>query len=249
MNRKPLIIAALLASSLMASTFAAAAEENADGIIEEKIRMLAPNAKTIAISETPIDGILQVQINSDIVYVTADGQYLLQGQIMEIDSRTNITDQAKSGIRVGLLAELKADEQITYSPENPKYDLLVFTDIDCGYCRKLHNQMTEYNEEGIAIHYLAFPRAGVGSNSYDKFVSVWCSDDQQTALTLAKNGTDPEPQKCPNPIADQYELGRELGVTGTPALVTADGTLIPGYMPPAQLRERLESMDVLVAAE
>jgi thiol:disulfide interchange protein DsbC len=249
MNRKPLIIAALLASSLMASTFAAAAEENADGIIEEKIRTLAPNAKTIAISETPIDGILQVQINSDIVYVTTDGQYLLQGQIMEIDSRTNITDQARSGIRVGLLAELKEDEQITYSPENPKYDLLVFTDIDCGYCRKLHNQMTEYNEEGIAIHYLAFPRAGVGSNSYDKFVSVWCSDDQQSAMTLAKNGSDPEPQKCPNPIADQYELGRELGVTGTPALVTADGTLIPGYMPPAQLRERLESMDVLVAAE
>jgi len=249
MNRKPLIIAALLASSLMVSTFAAAAEENADGIIEEKIRTLAPNAKTIAISETPIDGILQVQINSDIVYVTADGQYLLQGQIMEIDSRTNLTDQAKSGIRVGLLAELKADEQITYAPENPKYDLLVFTDIDCGYCRKLHNQMTEYNEEGIAIHYLAFPRAGVGSNSYDKFVSVWCSDDQQSAMTLAKNGSDPEPQKCPNPIADQYELGRELGVTGTPALVTADGTLIPGYMPPAQLRDRLESMDVSVAAE
>jgi thiol:disulfide interchange protein DsbC len=249
MNRKPLIIAALLANSLMVSAFAAAAEENADGIIEEKIRMLAPNAKIIAISETPIDGILQVQINSDIVYVTADGEYLLQGQIMEIDSRTNITDQAKSGIRVGLLAGLKEDEQITFSPENPKYDLLVFTDIDCGYCRKLHNQMTEYNEEGIAIHYLAFPRAGVGSNSYDKFVSVWCSADQQSAMTLAKNGSDPEPQKCPNPIADQYELGRELGVTGTPALVTADGTLIPGYMPPAQLRQRLESMDALVAAE
>ena len=249
MNRKPLIIAALLASSLMVSAFAAAAEENADGIIEEKIRTLAPNAKTIAVSETPIDGILQVQINSDIVYVTADGEYLLQGQIMEIDSRTNITDQAKSGIRVGLLTELKEDEQITYSPENPKYDLLVFTDIDCGYCRKLHNQMTEYNEEGIAIHYLAFPRAGVGSNSYDKFVSVWCSDDQQSAMTLAKNGSDPEPQKCPNPVADQYELGRELGVTGTPALVTADGTLIPGYMPPAQLRQRLESMDAPVAAE
>ena len=249
MNRKPLIIAALLASFLMVSTFAAAAKENADGIIEEKIRTLAPNAKTIAVSETPIDGILQVQINSDIVYVTADGEYLLQGQIMDIDTRTNITDQAKSGIRVGLLAELKADEQITYSPENPKYDLLVFTDIDCGYCRKLHNQMSEYNEEGIAIHYLAFPRAGVGSASYDKFVSVWCSDDQQSALTLAKNGSDPEPQKCPNPIADQYELGRELGVSGTPALVTVDGTLIPGYVPPAQLRQRLESMDVSVAAE
>ena len=249
MNRKPLIIAALLASLLMATTYAAAAKENAEGIIEERIRTLAPNAKTIAISETPINDLLQVQINSDIVYVTANGKYLVQGQIMDIDTRTNITDQAKSGIRVGLLAELKADEQISYAPENPKYDLLVFTDIDCGYCRKLHNQMAEYNEEGIAIHYLAFPRAGVGSASYDKFVSVWCADDQQTALTLAKNGADPDPQKCPNPVADQYELGRELGVSGTPALVTADGTLIPGYMPPEQLRQRLESMDVSVAAE
>ena len=249
MNRKPLIIAALLASLLMVSAFAAAAEENADGIIEEKIRTLAPNAKTIAVSETPIDGILQVQINSDIVYVTADGQYLLQGQIMEIDSRTNITDQAKSGIRVGLLDGLKEDEQITFTPEQPKFDILVFTDIDCGYCRKLHNQMEGYNEEGIAIHYLAFPRAGIGSASYDKFVSVWCADDQKEALTLAKNGTDPDPQKCPNPIADQYELGRELGVTGTPALVTADGTLIPGYMPPEQLRQRLESLDAPVAGK
>ena len=249
MNRKPLIIAALLASLLMAATYAAAAEENGEGIIEEQIRTLAPNAKTIAVSETPIDGILQVQINSDIVYVTADGQYLLQGQIMEIDSRTNITDQAKSGIRIGLLDGLKEDEQITFTPEEPKFDVLVFTDIDCGYCRKLHNQMEGYNEEGIAIHYLAFPRAGIGSASYDKFVSVWCADDQKEALTLAKNGTDPDPEKCPNPIADQYELGRELGVTGTPALVTADGTLIPGYMPPEQLRQRLESLDAPVAGK
>ena len=243
MYRVPLILTALLANLLAASAYAAVAEEKGMGIVEEKIRTLAPNAKTIAISETPIEGILQVQINSDIVYVTADGQYLLQGQIMDIETRTNLTDQAKSGIRLGLLAELDEDEQISFSPEKSKYELLVFTDIDCGYCRKLHNQIAEYNEEGIAIHYMAFPRAGIGSASYDKFVSVWCADNQQEALTLAKNGSDPVPQKCPNPVAEQYELGRELGVTGTPALVTNDGTLIPGYMPPAQLRQRLESMD------
>lgn len=244
MNRIPPTHAALLACVFVAATQTALAEEQASSIVEDKIRTLVPNAKIIAISESPIDGILQVQINSDIVYVSSDGKYLIQGKIMEIDSRENITDQAKSGIRKGLLTELNADEQITFAPEKAKYDLLVFTDIDCGYCRKLHNQIEEYNEEGIAIHYLAFPRAGVGSDSYDKFVSVWCADDQKSALTLAKNGGDPEPQKCPNPIADQYELGRELGVTGTPALVTSDGTLIPGYMPPAQLRERLESLQL-----
>ena len=243
MNRIPLIFAALLASLLVTTAYAAEAEEQDFDAVQEKLRKLVPSAATIAISETQIEGILQVQINSDIVYVTSDGQYLFQGQIMDIDSRTNITDQAKSGIRMGLLRELDKKEQISFAPEKPNYDLLVFTDLDCGYCRKLHNQMSEYNEEGIAIHYLAFPRAGVGSQSFDKYVSVWCAADQKDAMTLAKNGTDPEPKECSNPIEKQYQLGRELGVSGTPALVTADGTLIPGYMPPAALRKRLEAMD------
>ena len=242
MNRIPLIFAALIAGLLTANAYGDMADDKDFNAVQEKLRTLVPNAKTIAISETPIDGILQVQINSDIVYVTANGQYLLQGQIMDIDTRVNITDQAKSGISMDLLADLNRDEQISFTPEKAKYDLLVFTDIDCGYCRKLHNQVAEYNEEGIAIHYMAFPRAGVGSASYDKFVSVWCAADQKEAMTLAKAGDEPVPQKCPNPIADQYELGREVGVTGTPALVTTDGTLIPGYMPPEQLRQRLESL-------
>jgi thiol:disulfide interchange protein DsbC len=245
MNRIPLSIAALLTGLFMTTAFAEQSEEKGYNVVEEKMRILVPNAKTIAISETPIEGVLQVQVNSDIVYATTDGQYLLQGQIMDLDTRENLTDQAKSGIRASLLTGLDRDQQITYSPEDPKYDLLVFTDIDCGYCRKLHNQMAEYNEEGIAIHYLAFPRAGVGSESYEKFVSVWCADDQQAALTLAKNGTDPEPLSCSNPVVEQYNLGQELGVTGTPSMVTADGTMIPGYMPPAQLRQRLESMAVV----
>ena len=225
MNRNPRTYAALMTCVFLSTTQFALAEDKTSSVVEDKIRMLGPNAKTIAISETPIEGIMQVQINSDIVYVSSDGQYLIQGKIMDIDTRVNITDQAKSGIRQGLLSDLNEDEQITFAPEKAKYDLLVFTDIDCGYCRKLHNQMEGYNEEGIAIHYLAFPRAGVGSASYDKFVSVWCADDQKAALTLAKNGVDPEPQKCPNPIAYQYELGRELGVSGTPALVAGTDTV------------------------
>ena len=243
MNRMLLIFAALFAGLLTTPVNAEIEGDKNFDVVEAKLRSLVPDAKTIAISETPIEGILQVQINSDIVYVTTDGQYLLQGQIMDIDSRVNITDQAMSGLRVDLITELNRDEQISFSPDKPKYDLLVFTDLDCGYCRKLHNQMAEYNEVGIAIHYLAFPRAGIGSASFDKYVSVWCADDQNEAMTLAKNGADPEPQDCANPVEDQYQLGREIGVTGTPALITADGTLIPGYMPPATLRQRLDSME------
>jgi thiol:disulfide interchange protein DsbC len=242
MNRIPLIIAALLVALKITTVYAEPADESNYAVVEEKLRALVPNAKTIAISESPIKGILQVQINSDIVYVTEGAEYLVQGQIIDLDTRDNITDQAKSGIRMGLLTDLNRDEQISFAPEKTKYELLVFTDLDCGYCRKLHNQMAEYNEQGIAIHYLAFPRAGVGSTSYDDYVSVWCADDQQEAMTLAKNGADPEPKNCANPIVDQYNLGREIGVTGTPSMITLDGTMIPGYMPPAQLRQRLESL-------
>ncbi len=218
-------------------------------LVEERIRALAPSAKSIAVSETRLNGILQVQIEGDIVYATDDGRYLLQGRVIDMDTREDLTELAKADIRKELLDEIDVTSQIEFVPEKTDYDLTVFTDIDCGYCRKLHSQMSEYNDQGIAIHYMAFPRAGIGSASYDKFVSVWCADDQQEALTSAKAGAEPEPKQCDNPIAEQYQLGIALGVTGTPAIMTRDGQLIPGYVPPATLRERLDSMSVASAGK
>lgn len=217
-------------------------------LVEERIRALAPTAESIAVSETPVAGILQVQVNGDIVYATADGKYLFQGRIIDLETRADLTEQAKAAQRLEVLKGLDVSQEITFAPADPVYDLTVFTDVDCGYCRKLHSQIAEYNQQGIAIHYMAFPRAGIGSASYDKFVSVWCADDQQAALTDAKAGNDPVSEQCDNPIAAQYELGMQLGVTGTPALLTADGTLIPGYVPPADLRQRLDSMSGVTAA-
>lgn len=234
---------------LGSATLTAQAEESGSLYqeAEAKLRTLAPTAGTIALSETPIEGLLQAQINNDIVYVSTDGTYLLQGSMFEIETRTNLTEHAKTVIRKDILTGLDKAQMISFSPENPEYELLVFTDIDCGYCRKLHDQIEEYMEQGIAIRYLAYPRAGVGSHSYDKFVSVWCADDQQSALTLAKSGNEPEPLQCENPISEQFDLGREVGVSGTPALLTLDGTLIPGYMPPEALRERLDNLKAELA--
>jgi thiol:disulfide interchange protein DsbC len=226
---------------LIAVAFSAAAQDQYDAV-EQSIRTLAPSVKDIAISETPIDNIVMVQVDGDIVYATADGQYLIQGSLVNMETRENLTEAAKSGMRKKIMDSIDRSKQITFAPENPDYELTVFTDIDCGYCRKLHSQMDDYNANGIAINYMAFPRAGIGSRSYEKFVSVWCSDDQQTALTKAKAGADPDPEQCDNPVAEQYQVGVDLGVTGTPALVTNDGDLIPGYVPPAQLRQRLERM-------
>lgn len=212
-------------------------------VVEQRMREIAPNADSIAVSETPADGILQVQISGEIVYTTRDGRYLLQGRLIDLDTRADLTEQAKAKTRLELMEGIDQSKQIAFEPEDPEYELTVFTDIDCGYCRKLHSEIDAYNEQGIGIRYMSFPRAGIGSNSYNKFVSVWCADDQQSALTQAKLGNDPEPLQCENPVAEQYQLGVALGVTGTPAILMNDGQLIPGYVPPEKLKARLDQMN------
>mgnify|MGYP001812070873 FL=1 len=238
--------------SMMGLLLAVSAPAMADedySAVEERIRAMAPNASSIAISETPIEGVLMVQVSGDIVYATADGKYLIQGRVIDMETREDITEGAKSEIRKELMVDIDQESQIVFAPEEPSYELTVFTDIDCGYCRKLHAQVPEYNENGISIRYMAFPRAGIGSRSYEKAVTVWCADDPQQAMTDAKAGEEMAPVQCDNPVAEQYQLGQAMGVSGTPALLTADGQLIPGYVPPSQLRERLERMNAEAAAE
>jgi thiol:disulfide interchange protein DsbC len=249
-RKRTLTIAA--ASLLMASMAAKAQESGATpafDAVEQKIRTLAPSANTVAISETPVDGLLQAQINSDIVYVSADGGYLLQGTLFDIEARVNLTDQAMSGVRRSVIGGVENPRQIRFTPDDePVHSVWVFTDIDCGYCRKLHEEVEEFMEKGIEINYLAYPRAGVGSHSYEKYVSVWCADDPQAALTSAKAGNEPEPRQCDNPVLEQFELGQQLGVTGTPAIVTRNGDLIPGYMQPEMLRARLDGLEQQASA-
>ncbi len=206
------------------------------------MQSLAPGAANITIGETPIEGLLEVQIDSEIVYTNRDGKILMQGRMFEIETRTDLTERSKSRLRQPRIKDIDRSEQIVFAPENVDHELIVFTDIDCGYCRRLHSQVQEYNDAGIAIRYMLFPRGGIASHSYEKAVAVWCAGDQRAALTAAKLGTEPEPKQCDNPVKNHYELGNLLGVTGTPALLTTDGQLIPGYVPPADLRKRLDSM-------
>ena len=211
--------------------------------VRSALEQLVPGIEVDSISESPIPGYAQVLIGAQLVYVSLDGEYLLDGQIIEVATRRNLSDQAKGAVRQAKLEGLTDQDLITFSASGErKHRLYVFTDIDCGYCRRLHQQMAEYNDLGIEVNYMMFPRAGVGSESYNKAVSVYCADDQQVAMTAAKAGETLPPKQCDNPVEMHYELGKELGVTGTPALVTADGTLMPGYVPPAQLAERLQAL-------
>jgi thiol:disulfide interchange protein DsbC len=210
--------------------------------IEERLSTLVPATAEVSIAETPVPGIMEVRIDSEILYMSDDGRYLFQGRVIDLDTQIDITDAAMAGVRKEQLAELDSDDFVTFGTEDADYDILVFTDPDCGFCRRLHEKMDEYLEQGIRINYLAFPRAGEGSQTYNKMVSVWCADDRQAAMDVAKTGGTPRAATCDNPVMDQYRLGQSLGVTGTPSLVTFDGDIIPGYVPPEQLRERLQAL-------
>ncbi|MDT8410458.1 MAG: DsbC family protein [Wenzhouxiangellaceae bacterium] len=211
--------------------------------VRERLKTLVNSeAADIAIAETPIPGMLEVRIGSDILYVSEDARYLLQGRLVDLETRQDLTDQAMGEVRKELIAGLDDEQMIQYGQDDSDFDIIVFTDVDCGYCRRLHQQVDEYNDAGITVHYAAFPRAGLGSETFRKMNSVWCADDQQAAMDIAKSGGSPAPAECDSPVADQYQLGQSIGVTGTPALVTRDGDLIPGYVPPQDLRVRLQQI-------
>ena len=189
------------------------------------------------ISDSPIAGVKEVIVGGDVIYATDDGKYVFQGNIYSIEGTiTDITEKSRGKLRKELMAGVTDDQTIIFGDKNLENTVTVFTDIDCPYCVKLHNEMDQYNKAGIRVRYLLFPRAGLRSPSFAKAVSVWCADDPRAALTLAKNGDDPEPKTCDNPVESQYTLGREVGVTGTPAIMLESGELLPGYIPAAKLK-------------
>ncbi len=207
--------------------------------IVARLAALRPGLPIESVTETPVAGLVALNLSDGSTYYgTTDGRYLLGGDLFNLEGNdlVNLTEVGRSGKRRSLIATIDTKDTVNFSPEGKaKAALYVFTDVDCGYCRKLHQEVPALNAKGIEVRYLAYPRAGVGSKSYDKIVSAWCADDRQDALTRLKAGQAVADRTCANPVADQYGLGRQLGISGTPAIVLEDGTLLPGYMPADQL--------------
>ncbi len=206
------------------------------------IASLVPNATIDSISEAVLPGFYEVVLSGQILYVSEDGKYLMQGMLYDIEGRTDLTENSRATLRRTLLKEVNPKNMIKYGPDKPKHAVTVFTDIDCGYCRRMHAEIAQYNALGIRIDYLFFPRAGAGSESWQKAVSVWCSDDRQQALTDAKAGKAIDRKECSNPIEDDYAFGHRIGVTGTPMVFAADGTQLGGYVAPDQMLQRLDQL-------
>jgi len=185
-----------------------------------------------------------VQIdNGPEVYATADGKYFLLGDLFQIQAKgfANITEHKRNGERAKLLADVKLKDMIVFKPKTASKGVInVFTDVECGWCQRFHQDVPQLNAMGIEVRYLAYPRAGIGSEDYKKMVTAWCAKDRQGTLTRYKNREAVPLSVCAdNPVAAEYQLGERIGVNGTPTLVTADGELIPGYVPPTELAQRL----------
>lgn len=201
-----------------------------------------PGAKAEELRASPIPGVYELARGTDIAYVSENGKYALVGDLYEMSSNVNLTENARRHQRVKLMSTVPDSETIVFSPKDPKYTISVFTDVDCGYCRKLHSQIADYNKLGIKVRYLMFPRTGPDTESWEKAEQVVCSKNPADSLTRAKRDEAlSSPKSCPSShVAEQYELGKEVGLRGTPAIVLASGEMLPGYLPPQTLVKHLQ---------
>lgn len=211
-----------------------------------RLQKLQPEMPIKDIESTPIPGLFMASIGGgQYLYATADGRHILTGELYEVTdaSLVSLSEKYRSKIRREVLANLDESELIIFTPQSRvssvKAKVTVFTDVDCGYCRKLHQQMNEYHKRGIEVRYLAYPRSGVGTESYRKYVSAWCSKNPQVAITKLKNGKAIDESSCINPVASQYELGQMIGISGTPSILLPDGRMLPGLVPPDGLAAEL----------
>ena len=204
-----------------------------------------PEVRPEQITPSPVQGLYEVRIGAKIAYVSADGRYLVQGDIVDIDTDQNLTEGRRDGVRRDVLAGVSEAGMIVFAPAKTLSTVTVFTDIDCGYCRKLHKQIADYNARGIKVRYMFFPRSGPGTESWTKAEQVSCSKDRQAALTAAKLGSTSNAKSCkPNPVAQHYNIGRDFGVQGTPAIILESGELIGGYLDPAELSKYISETKV-----
>lgn len=239
MNR---VLTALLPLLLMAACTACAAEDSELDKVRKSVTQKLPGIDPAMVTESQAPGLYQVQKGSVFGYLTRDGRYLIQGDMVDLVTGEEISERQRETARLQVLKQFGPDQVIEFAPKDGvKNWVTVFTDVDCGYCRHLHAQMAEYNAQGIGIRYLFYPRSGPNTESFSQAEAVWCSADRKDALTRAKRGEHINAPKCANPIQKHYDAGDALGINATPMLILPDGELVRGYLPPPALVARLKN--------
>ncbi len=233
-------IAALWICLVSISTAGVALAADDHPAIRNALNGIMPGSAPDKIQASPIAGLFEVTFGPQVFYLSEDGRFMVQGHVFDIAARKDLTETRQGELRNTAIDKLGEENMLTFPAKNPKHTVTVFTDIDCGYCRKLHDEIKQTNDLGITVRYLFFPRSGPNTESYYKAETVWCSDNRQQALTDAKNGKDLPRKTCKNPIDQHMALVEALGLQGTPAIIMEDGRMVPGYMPAKQLEAVLE---------
>lgn len=226
------LVMLLALASFETGAGAPAAEEQDIARLKEKY------ASADEIRVTPIAGLYELRFGYRLAYVDASGRFgfLGSGDLEDMSTGENLSGQRRAAARRKLMASLDEWDTLDFLPDDTVHQLLVFTDVDCGYCRRMHQQMAEYHRLGIGVRYAAYPRSGPDTGAWAIMRSIWCSDNRHEAMTLAKTGNFVTERQCDSMSVERhYELGRQIGLAGTPALLTPDGQLIPGYVPPGRL--------------
>lgn len=212
-------------------------------VITERLNGVVPGLEVRSVRESAVPGLYEVETNNrDMIYATETGEYILAGEMLRLTGSgvENLTENSRAARRVETMADFGANGVISYPADgDEKAVISVFTDIDCPYCRKFHDDVPRMNELGITVHYYGFPRSGPATPSFTKYESVWCADNQLAAMDDAKAGKSVPAASCDNPVEDQFRLGSQVGVTGTPAIVLEDGNMVRGYVPADQLARGL----------
>lgn len=237
---KKLILGTAVSIALTSSW--AVAETAVPADLSEKMKPVFGSAPD-SLKATPVDGIFEAKFGNEVIYISGDAHYVFAGDLIDAQTKSNLTELSRSSDRKAIIEKVDAASTIEFKAKgDEKYVIYVFTDVDCPFCVKLHKEVPALNEKGVTVRYLAYPRAGIDSPAYKKMVNVWCADDKMAALNQVKNeGKELPTKECTNPVKDQFELGQKLGVNGTPAIVTADGMMMPGYRSADELIQLLES--------
>jgi thiol:disulfide interchange protein DsbC len=235
---KKMILGTIVAAVLTAT---AAMADGVPADLGEKLKPMFGGKAPDSLKATPLANIFEAKFGGEIIYVSGDARYVLAGELIDAQTKSSLTEASRSSDRLATMKTIDASKAIEFKAKGEeKHVLYVFTDVDCPFCMKLHKEVPALNEKGVTVRYMAYPRAGIGSPAYKKMVNVWCADNKQDALTKVKNGETIETKDCVNPVADDFALGQKLGVDGTPALVTPEGLMIPGYRPADQLVKMLD---------
>ena len=210
-----------------------------DPKIREQLKTILPGVEVDSVGAAPLKGFYEIVIGTQIVYMSEDGKHLLLGEILDAKAKTNLTKERRGELIANKLSNIDTKNMIVIGPAQPKRYVTVFTDVDCPYCAKFHRDVPKLNQAGVQVRYLLYPRTGVGSRSYYRAVAVWCAKDPAKAIGIAKAGGEIELKNCENPVKDHMQLGAEVGIQGTPAIVLDSGEMIPGYVPPPHLLAQL----------